>query len=85
MIVRAVGYDKNDEFTGAEWQLRVASTAQQVGVLQNVKGVDLNAPASRELVAELLSVPPPRSPWSRTPPPSVMSPTPLLGAAEDPR
>ena len=54
MILRAVGYDKNDEFTGAQWQLRVASTAQQAGVLVNVKGVDLNAPASRELVAELL-------------------------------
>ena len=54
MILRAVGYDKNDEFTGAQWQLRVASTAQQVGVLQNVKGVDLNAAATRELVAELL-------------------------------
>ena len=54
MILRAVGYDKNDEFTGAQWQLRVASTAQQLGILKNVKGVDLNAPASRELVAELL-------------------------------
>ena len=54
MILRAVGYDKNDEFTGAQWQLRVASTAQQLGVLKNVKGVDLNAAASRELVAELL-------------------------------
>ena len=54
MILRAVGYDKNDEFTGAQWQLRVASTAQQLGILKNVKGVDLNAAATRELVAELL-------------------------------
>ena len=54
MILRAVGYDKNDEFTGAQWQLRVASTAQQLGILKNVTGVDLNAAASRELVAELL-------------------------------
>ena len=54
MILRAVGYDKNDEFTGAQWQLRVASTAQQAGVLVNVKGVDLHAAATRELVAELL-------------------------------
>ena len=54
MILRAVGYDKNGEFTGAQWQLRVASTAQQLGILQNVKGVDLNAAATRELVAELL-------------------------------
>ena len=54
MILRAVGYDKNDEFTGADWQLHVAQYAQQLGVLKNVKNEDLNAPASRELVAELL-------------------------------
>ena len=54
MILRAVGYDKNGEFTGADWQLHVAQTAQQLGILKNVKGVDLNAAASRELVAELL-------------------------------
>ena len=54
MILRAVGYDKNGEFTGADWALHVAQTAQQAGLLKNVKGVDLNAAASRELVAELL-------------------------------
>ena len=37
MILRAVGYDKNNEFTGTDWALHV-----------------LSAPASRELVAELL-------------------------------
>ena len=54
MILRAVGYDKNNEFSGADWALHVTQTAQQAGVLKNVKGVDLNAAASRELVAELL-------------------------------
>ena len=54
MILRAVGYDKNGEFVGAAWQLHVAQTAQQLGVLKNVKGEDLNAAASRQLVAELL-------------------------------
>ena len=54
MILRAVGYDKNGEFVGADWQLHVAQTAQQLGVLKNVKGEDLNAAASRQLVAELL-------------------------------
>ena len=55
MILRAVGYDKNGEFSGADWALHVAQTAQQLGVLDNVaKTTDLNAPASRELVAELL-------------------------------
>ena len=54
MILRAIGYDKNGEFTGADWALNVAKYAEQAGVLKNVKGVDLNAPATRELVAELL-------------------------------
>ena len=54
MILRAVGYDKNGEFTGADWALHVAQIAEQAGVLKNVKGVDLNAPATRELVSELL-------------------------------
>ena len=55
MILRAVGYDKNNEFSGADWALHVAQTAQQLGVLDNVaKTTDLNAPASHELVAELL-------------------------------
>ena len=54
MILRAVGYDKNGEFTGADWALNVAKYAEQAGVLKNIKGVDLNAPATRELVAEML-------------------------------
>ena len=32
MILRAVGYDKNNEFSGADWALHVAQTAQQLGV-----------------------------------------------------
>ncbi len=54
MILRAVGYDQKNEFTGAGWQLHVAQIAEQNNILQNVKGVDLNAAATRELVAELL-------------------------------
>ena len=54
MILRAIGYDKNGEFTGADWAVNVAKYAEQAGVLENVKGVSLSAPATRELVAELL-------------------------------
>ena len=54
MILRAVGYGKNGEFEGADWELHVAQIAQQVGALKNVKGVSLKAAASRQLVAELL-------------------------------
>ena len=54
MILRAVGYDQKNEFTGADWALHVAQIAERQGILDNVKGVDLNAPATRELVSELL-------------------------------
>ena len=54
MILRAVGYDQKNEFTGADWALHVAEIAERQGILDNVKGVDLNAPATREVVAELL-------------------------------
>ena len=54
MILRAVGYDKNGEFSGKDWQLHVAQTAQQLGILRTIKNIDLNAPASRQLVAEIL-------------------------------
>ena len=54
MILRAVGYDQKGEFTGADWALHVAEIAERQGILDNVKGVDLNAPATRELVSELL-------------------------------
>ena len=55
MILRAVGYDKNGEFTGADWALNVAKYAEQLKILENVaKTTDLSAPATRELVSELL-------------------------------
>ena len=54
MILRAVGYDANDEFTGSGWEIRTASTAQQLGMLDNVQEATLGQPATRELVAELI-------------------------------
>ena len=55
MILRAVGYDKNGEFTGADWALNVAKYAEQLDILKNVaKTTNLGAPATRELVSELL-------------------------------
>ena len=55
MILRAVGYDKNNEFTGTNWTINVASTAAEVGMLKNVdsycKPVWLKRP--RELVARV--------------------------------
>ena len=54
MILRAIGYDRNDEFKGNGWEIRVASTAQQKGILKNVNSGTLGTGASRELVAEIL-------------------------------
>ena len=54
MILRAVGYDQNDEFTGSGWEIRTASIAESLGILDNVQDATLGQPATRELVAELL-------------------------------
>ena len=54
MILRAVGYDKNDEFTGTGWELRTATTAKEIGLLDNVQETTLGQAATRELVAELI-------------------------------
>ena len=54
MILRVVGYDKNGEFTGADWQVQTAATANQRKVTKNVNAGTLGNPASRETVAELL-------------------------------
>ena len=55
MILRAIGYDKNGEFSGSDWSLNVAKYAEQLGILDNVdKTTNLGAPATRELVAEML-------------------------------
>ena len=54
MILRVVGYDKNGEFTGADWQVQTAATANQRKVTKNVNAGTLGTPASRETVAELL-------------------------------
>ena len=54
MILRAMGYDVNGEFTGSGWEVKVASTAQQRGILVNVSAGTLGTAAAREVVAELL-------------------------------
>ena len=54
MILRAVGYDVNDEFTGSGWQVKVASTANQLGLTRNITAGTLGGTATREVVAEVL-------------------------------
>ena len=54
MILRAVGYDKNGEFTGSNWQIRTASIANERGISKNVTSAMLGQAATREVVAELL-------------------------------
>lgn len=58
MILRAVGYGKNNEFSGPGWQVQVANTTRYKGLLVNVDKTTyantLNQPATRELVAEIL-------------------------------
>ena len=57
MILRAVGYDKNGEFTGPGWTIEVSRIATERQMLRNVNKTNysnLNDYARRDLVAELL-------------------------------
>lgn len=59
MVLRALGYDANDEFTGAGWQIRVGQYANKAELLTNVNTTNygaghLNAAARRDTVAEII-------------------------------
>ena len=58
MILRAAGYGKNNEFTGSQWQVNVASLAKTKHISDSVTSTlynyTLNMNARREIVAELL-------------------------------
>lgn len=59
MVLRAMGYDANDEFTGAGWQIRVGQYANKADLLTNVNATNygaghLNAAARRDTVAEII-------------------------------
>ena len=54
MILRALGYDKNNEFTGTNWQVQTAAVGEQRGITKNITAGTLGVPATREVVAEIL-------------------------------
>ena len=58
MVLRAIGYGQKGEYEGSGWQTRVATTATNLGMLKNIDDTNyagtLSAPATRELVAEIV-------------------------------
>ena len=54
MILRALGYDKNGEFTGTSWQVQTAAVGENRGITKNISAGTLGTAASREVVAEIL-------------------------------
>ena len=54
MILRALGYDKNGEFTGANWQVQTAAVGENRGITKNITAGTLGVAATREVVAEIL-------------------------------
>ena len=54
MILRALGYDKNGEFTGTNWQVQTAAVGENRGITKNISAGTLGTAASREVVAEIL-------------------------------
>ena len=57
MLLRAVGYDKNGEFTGPTWQTNVSTQGQQLGILRDIAttqyGGTLHLPARRDVIASM--------------------------------
>ena len=54
MILRALGYDKNGEFTGTNWQVQTAAVGENRGITKNISAGTLGTAATREVVAEIL-------------------------------
>ncbi|MDE7260446.1 MAG: S-layer homology domain-containing protein, partial [Oscillospiraceae bacterium] len=59
MLLRTLGYGKNNEFVGLDWPQNTANRAQALGLLNHVAPADqtptaLGQPASRGMVAEIL-------------------------------
>ncbi len=54
MILRALGYDKNGEFTGSNWQVQTAAVGENRGITKNITAGTLGVAATREVVAEIL-------------------------------
>ena len=54
MILRAIGYDKNGEFTGEGYTVKVAQIAKERHITDSLKNVALGSAATREVIAEIL-------------------------------
>ncbi len=54
MILRAMGYGRNGEFEGSQWEINTAAKAKEIGIIDNVMEAQLGSNAPRELVAEIL-------------------------------
>jgi hypothetical protein len=54
MVLRAIGYDQEGEFTGADWELQAASKGYKDGITTTLRGVALSSEISRGAVAELM-------------------------------
>ncbi|MBD5083585.1 MAG: S-layer homology domain-containing protein [Clostridiales bacterium] len=58
MVLRAVGYGQNGEYTGATWQINVATDAQRLGILNEINSTHyantLAMNSAREVVAQMV-------------------------------
>ena len=54
MLLRAIGYDQNNEISGSTWKITAAGLAQEAGILDGFNQSTLNSALTREEVAYLL-------------------------------
>jgi hypothetical protein len=50
MLLTALGYGKNGEYTGSNWEINAIADAQSLGILS--LSIDVTAPATREQIAQ---------------------------------
>ena len=54
MLLRAIGYDQNNEISGSDWKITAAGLAQKAGILDGFNQSTLNSALTREQVVYLL-------------------------------
>ena len=54
MLLRAIGYDQNNEISGSEWKITAARLAKESGILGDFNEATLSSALTREQVAYLL-------------------------------
>ena len=54
MILRAIGYNDPKEFSSSDWKFKASGYGNRLGLTENIAAGSLGAPATREMVSEIM-------------------------------